>query len=226
MALEYSRVVAAWDMSTLTPNGRLRDFGPSGIHMAFGAGAAAPVPQLDASMLFSGAQFFYAEAAAQARFYANAPTGAHTWLILCQGVSTGTIFSCWTAALRGLLVLQLSQLMRFYQGQGVTTFVATTASSVTDTRRSRILASIETTPNVLINGTRNAATWGLGGLGTTLYDTGVAPRIGMYPDGSYPFTGRLYYLCLMRGALHSDDLRDASRLMAEGIKPFCWRAAA
>jgi len=36
-------------------------------------------------------------------------------------------------------------------------------------------------------------------------------------------TGNLHYLCLMKGSVSSPDLAYASRLLAEGVKPFCWR---
>ena len=227
MALDYRNVVFAYGMEDIFSVAGVRyllDHGPHGLHAAFPGGAADPVPQLDGSLLFDGGDYLSISGAAQARFYQVAPTGAHTWLFVCAGSGTSTVFSCWTAAIRGLLVLQLGNRMRFYQGQnGVTAYASTSASSTPDTKRVMFAACIEAAPRGVINEQADAVTWGVGAFGTTTYDSAIAPRIGMYPDGSWPFIGRLSYLCLMKGSVSSPDLAYASRLLAEGVKPFCWR---
>jgi hypothetical protein len=222
MRVQFDSVVFAYDFDRLTDGGLLYDHGPLGLHATPGAGAAAPTRQLDGSYSFDGGDYFELSGASQARFYANAPTGACTWLSL--GYATqGAIWSCFDGANMGLIYLHVGNKIRLYQCQGgPTPYVATASSSMMDGRYRVVAAAIEAAPRCLIEQASDAAVW-VGAFGATSYNTAMVPTIGAYPGGGSSMTGRQKYLCLLRGAVSSSDMAELSALLSNGVKPFCVR---
>ena len=223
--INIQNIVFAYSGATFVYGGNtyVRDFGPNGFHMRFGAAGAAPVPQLDGSLLFSGAQYAYFDGDLT-RYYAKMPTGENT-LLLASKASAGAAYACWDGANSGLLSLQTGQRIRWYTCSGAAMpYIATPTSPPVRNNTDIVLClTIETTPRGLHNGAAIVPTWIVGGYGTTVYNTATIPRIGMYPNGAGQFNGTLSYLCLLRGAVLSSDMAELSAMMMNGRKPFCWR---
>ncbi len=102
MITQFDSVVFAYDMSTkvVAGNTYFADRGPNQFDMRFGAAGAAPVPQLDGSALFSGAQFAYWDGDLT-RYYSKMPVGELTWLTVWRRETItpeGPIFSAFSTA--------------------------------------------------------------------------------------------------------------------------------
>jgi len=230
-------VVFAFDFSrieTILGVRYLFDYSKNGFHFAFPGGAADPTPQLDGSLLFSGAQYLSLPAATLARFYAAVPTGALTILVqFAQGdASNGALLSFNNGGGGGVwkgLLLSSSMAVgsyNLYAFQGAAGLPYTTALYGTTAVGALHVLGItnEASPRAMRNQSRIVASWGAGAFGTIVNDTTIVPRIGDgVPLGGYNFVGRISHLALLRGALASSDLALYSRLIAEGGRPFCWR---
>lgn len=228
----YTDVVFAFDMNRLFTEGGntfLYDYGPSGFHFQFGAGAAAPTPQLDGSLSFDGGDYLSLPAGRLAEFYQRMPTRECTFLALTtrNAVTGGAprLFSCETAT-HGL-----SFALHSTADPGRSWIVSGTGAGVRvyQTDASVILggasfaATHETTPRYLVNQRIVGGAWVVGAYGTTIYDVASIPRIGMQPSAASAMIGRISFLSCIRGALSSPDLALYSRLIAEGVRPWCVR---
>jgi hypothetical protein len=94
---------------------------------------------------------------------------------------------------------------------------------VTANRRLVVATTLETTPRGMWNDSSQPVAWNGGAFGTTVYDATAVPRIGSDPNFANSFSGRIYYLALLRGSVLSDDLAQLSALMLNGKKPWCYR---
>jgi len=241
MSLRYDNVVICLDFSRIVESGGNRylwDYSKNDFHFRFGPGAAAPVPQLDGSCLFSGAQYAYYDGDL-ARFYAAAPAGAFTaaWVSSYSTVAGGTprVFSCWNSTAGGTdlgIVAAMTDVAaagraRAYQCQGAAAqpYVASAAAEpyLRVGGRSCCILTVEAAPLGMINDQRAAAAWAVGAFGAAVYDAAIVPRIGMDPAGTNPFTGRARYFLLYDGALTEDDQRQLMTHMVEGRAAFCYR---
>jgi hypothetical protein len=237
--IPLSDVVFAFDMNRIESVGGVRylwDYGPNGFHFAFPGGAADPTPQLDGSLSFDGGDYLSLPAGRLAEFYAKMPTRECTWLMRfiispAAGASV-LLFSCYSMPAAN----RFGQVVRAYQASSVGLYQEQNSASSqaafiqnvpTGTGHSIVAGTIEATPRGIGNGaSATSCVWGGGVFGTCVYDVAKAPLIGL--DAAYaalPFTGRLSYLALLRGALSSPDMAQLSAMLAEGRKPFCQRAS-
>ena len=231
MALEYRNVVFAYGMEYIFSAAGvryLRDHGPNGFHFAFPGGAADPTPDLSGGLVSDGGDYLYYDGDL-ARFYAQMPTGACTILYAATLTSSAsrTIFGCQSLGggnNRGMsLTSATAAIYEWYQWRGDATNPAIQPTGHAATRQHRCVLTMETTPRFLRDESVGTAAWAGGAFGTCVYDPTIIPRIGATPAGGSFWLGSMRYLCLLRGALSNDDLAYASRLLAEGVKPFCWR---
>jgi len=221
--LDYASVVFAYDGTVIASGGNryLKDFGPHSLDALFPGGAADPVPQLDGSILFSGAQYASLAGAVQTRFYQVAPTAQFTWLLRLTA-SNGAVFASWDSTNKGMIVLQTTAgELRLYEGQGGACPYVLSALFPHGRHRAMVTTT-EASPRSLLDQSVDNVTW-VGAYAAPSHDPTIIPRIGIYPNGTTALTGNLHYLCLMKGSVSSPDLAYASRLLAEGVKPFCWR---
>ena len=233
MPFDYASVVFAYDMNTIVASGGnryLKDFGASSFDFRFPGGAADPTPDLSGGLVFDGGDHLYYDGDL-ARFYAQMPTGAATLLYATTLTDSAvrTIFSCQSfgANNRGMLFgSQTAAIYGWYQWQNAATNPVIQPTGHAATRQHLCALTMEATPRFIRDGSQGTATWAAGAFGTCVYDPAIVPRIGSVPVGGQFWLGSMRYLCLLRGALHNDDLAYASRLMAEGVKPFCYRRAA
>ena len=238
MRVGHSDLIFCYSFDRLTPDGLLYDHGPLALHATPGAAGAAPVRQLDGSYLFSGAQYFALSGASQARFYANAPTGAHTWLWVASCTYAGGANIIFNAAdinagnWYGIAALTvetapLRQMAMTGYATAVTNYVHSVRAFTIANKVSVSCVTVEASPRGMQDGTATTGSWGGGGNGTVVYRTAVEPRIG----GSAlwtPLGGRLYYLALLRGAVSSADMAELSAMMMNATSgtspwPFCTR---
>lgn len=234
----WSDVVGAWDFDTLTPGGLLRDFGPNGLHLTFPGGAANPTRILSGGFSFDGGDYLeMSDAATRARFYAVAPTGAHCWLVVAGQYTSGgggQVFSCWNSAGGGVndglaLTAVAANSFRAYHMQGAAAapyVVSTTPDplSIFNIPRRSYGVTVETTPRAIIDGAVvGDMAWGAGAIGTAVYDTAQAPRVGMDPAGTNPYIGNLHYLCLLGRVPTTPELLALNQSMRDGGRPWCNR---
>jgi len=235
MSVPLSDVVFAFDMNRLFTEGGntfLYDYGPSGFHFQFGAGAAAPTPQLDGSLSFDGGDYLSLPAARLAEFYARMPTREYTFLLSGRHADTAAnavAFSCSNAGALGVwlgLAFQATPDGRLNQliGQGGAALPnATLASPSLIPNRSRVIvATNETTPRALVDQQTATVAWAVGAFGTASYGAAVVPQIGTSGFGQ-SWIGPMRYAAIIRGAISSPDLSQLSRMLSEGLKPFCVR---
>lgn len=238
MRVQSDSVVFAYSGATFVSGGNtyITDFGPNGFHMRFGAGAAAPVPQLDGSLLFSGAQYAYFDGDLT-RYYAKMPTAQYTWLAVLRPTAlAASIWGCYgesgpnrygialgTSAGAPPMRLQALQLI----GAGA---IPQTVSTRDNTNRGIVYAmTVETTLRGVLDGAVEAEAWIVGAYAPAVYLTTAAVELGRGAVGVWnPFSGTLSYLCLLRGAVSSADMAELSAMMMNATSgtspwPFCVR---
>lgn len=226
----WSNVVFAYDLDTLTLGGLLRDFGPNGLHATPGAGAAAPTKQPDGSYSFDGGDYFSLSGDAQARFYANAPTGAHTWLFSVSEVNFGSggryLFSTYNFAAGMYYGSSINTtnptIFRNFLGDGGAVLNQLWWRPVPKgLDRTSIIATVETTPRAYCNTVpETTTTWAAGSFNAVVYDPTVVPTIGNGPLG---WIGRIRYLALLRVVPTNPEMLALNQSMRDGGKPWCWR---
>lgn len=230
MRVGLDSVVFAYDFDRLTTDGLLYDAGPLGLHATPGAGAAAPTRQLDGSYYFDGGDTFNLSGASQTRFYANAPTGALTWLLSCTPTTgagnVGVVCIRTVGAPHGGIALDYfgaTSAYHLYQNKGGGAGEYINASVYAQSGRKHVtVCTVETTPRGISDGAIQTCAWGAGAFGTTVYDPAFVPCIGLNAAVGF-FSGRISYLCLLRGSVLSSDLAQLSALMMDGKKPWCYR---
>lgn len=231
MQVQRDSVVLAYDFDRLTPDGLLYDYSKYGLHATPGAGAAAPTRQLDGSYSFDGGDNFALSGASQARFYANAPTGELTILVVAtmSAAAQCAWFSCMGLSAPNYFGIQLSHVsptayMKQLRGSAAIIYEATTAPQLlVQPLRNVFCMTMEATPRCMVRGTVQSCAWAGGVMATTVYDAAVVPKIGNADVGAAGLVGAMSYLCLLRGAVSSSDMAELSALMQNGVKPFCWR---
>lgn len=245
MQVQRDSVVFAYSGATFASGGNtyLQDFGPHGFHMRFGAGGAAPTPQTDGSLYFDGNDYCYYDGDLT-RYYAQIPTGEHTWLSFANQLTpsgsailfssfllTGGNYYGLVSALESTAYGVDKERLVVYQAQGgpalPTVYLPIFAGSGVLHRGPIARASaIGTTCRSVFTGGYSETAFAT--FGTCVYNTATAPRIGMNPVGSGQLTGRIYHLALLRGAVSSADLAELSSMMMNASSgtspwPFCGR---
>lgn len=231
MTVAYNDLIFAYSFDQLTSGGLLFDSGPLKLHATPGAGGAAPTRQLDGSYAMDGGDYWNLSGAVQARFYANAPTGAWTMLVKAQPTAAGTLalFDCYDAGGGGtnqgitFAVNGYTQWRAYnFIGGGTSPRVDATHVAMTASRLISMAVTVETTPRTIVENAVGTAVWGAGAFAAPSYDTTIVPRIGS--AGFFAlFTGRVYYMALIRGAVLNADLGVLCAALVNGQKPFCVR---
>ena len=232
MTVSFQDVIFAFDCSRIETVGGVRylwDYGPNGLHFAFPGGAADPTPQLDGSLSFDGGDYLALPAGRVADFYQKMPAGPYTLLFNYTANAAGSyFFSCienlapnWFGIAIGIEpVLGNTQVYNMIGNATLPRVVGTLSSSVA--RRRVAALTVETTPrHVIDQSLATAPTWTVGAFGAPSYSA-IAPRIGGAAVVGI-FNGTLRYFSIIRNAISSPDMAQLSAMLANGIKPFCWR---
>lgn len=227
MAVDYQDVVMAFDFDRLTSDGKLYDYGPYGLHATPGAGAAAPTRNLDGSYAFATVPQYFT---LPMSWFTVAPTGSHTWLFGFRAVaSTNDMqFLSWEANggnNYGILAFHsTTNTLRLYTLGGVPgTPEITVPCPISKRARHNAIVTVEASPRAVVDGARQTATWTIGAWTPPVYFGAAAPVLGYGGGWTGTSNQSMYYTALIRGSLASSDLSLYSRLISEGIKPWCYR---
>jgi hypothetical protein len=237
MTVSRDDLIFCFDMNRIETVSGVRylwDYSNNGFHFQFPGGGADPVPQLDASLLFSGAQYLSLPAARLAEFYAKMPTSEWTLLLsslfTVGTVSTRVLDAMNAAGTRGFrLDFGAADRLESYGRTIAAASVGGIDAAVLPYANRRRVTAIRCVPAVnytvltdqqfLQSGAPAYAA-----AGPIAYDAAIVPAIGgPFGGGGAQISGRLFALALIRGAISSPDMAQLSAMLAESKKPFCYR---